>query len=68
MLRETAKSLGITKRLHHRQIRHSIATHICYKEKLILEQFKIFLGHASIRSTEIYTHVTDHYLKSSSEL
>lgn len=37
-------------------LRHSIATHLLQKE-VPLESIKAFLGHASLESTQIYTHL-----------
>lgn len=62
MLRETAKSLGIKKKVTPHKIRHSIATHML-QDKVDIRTIQRFLGHNSLKSTEIYTHVTDHFLK-----
>jgi integrase/recombinase XerD len=43
---------GIT--LH--TLRHSIATHLLQQE-VKLESIKTFLGHSSLESTQIYTHL-----------
>jgi integrase/recombinase XerD len=43
---------GIT--LH--TLRHSIATHLL-QQGVKLENIKTFLGHASLESTQIYTHL-----------
>jgi integrase/recombinase XerD len=37
-------------------LRHSIATHLLQKE-VPLESIKAFLGHSSLESTQIYTHL-----------
>lgn len=37
-------------------LRHSIATHLLQKE-VPLESIKTFLGHSSLESTQIYTHL-----------
>ena len=37
-------------------LRHSIATHLLQKE-VSLESIKTFLGHSSLESTQIYTHL-----------
>lgn len=40
--------------LHH--LRHSIATHLLQKG-MDIEDISYFLGHASVRSTQVYTHI-----------
>jgi integrase/recombinase XerD len=47
--------------LHH--LRHSIATHLL-EGGLSLEQVRDFLGHNCLESTQIYTRVSQSYLKS----
>ncbi len=39
-------------------LRHSIATHLC-TAGMQLEQIKDFLGHSSLESTQIYTHILE---------
>jgi integrase/recombinase XerD len=38
-------------------LRHSIATHLL-EQGMSIEQVRVFLGHAELESTEIYTHVS----------
>lgn len=49
---KTIAEKGIT--LH--SLRHSIATHLL-QQNVPLESIKIFLGHSSLESTQIYTHL-----------
>jgi len=51
---KTIKEKSIT--LHI--LRHSIATHLLQKE-VPLESIKTFLGHSSLESTQIYTHLVE---------
>jgi integrase/recombinase XerD len=39
-------------------LRHSIATHLL-SNGMKLEQIAKFLGHSSLESTQIYTHLVD---------
>lgn len=56
ILKNLAEKAGIEKpfSLHH--LRHSIATHLL-EGGMKLEQVKSFLGHSSLESTQIYTHI-----------
>lgn len=46
----------LEKKITLHTLRHSIATHLLEKE-VPLESIKIFLGHSSLESTQIYTHL-----------
>jgi len=46
----------IEKRITPHTLRHSIATHLL-QENVPLESIKTFLGHSSLESTQIYTHL-----------
>jgi integrase/recombinase XerD len=47
---------GITKMISPHDLRHSIATHLL-QNGLPLEQIAQFLGHSTLESTQIYTHI-----------
>lgn len=47
---------GINKKVSLHTLRHSIATHLL-QGGMDIEQIKKFLGHSSLDSTQIYTHV-----------
>jgi len=51
---QSLKSKNIT--LH--TLRHSIATHLL-QNGMSLEQISRFLGHSSLESTQIYTHLVE---------
>jgi len=51
---------GIDKKVGTHTLRHSIATHLLLRG-WELEQVSKFLGHASIDSTQIYTHIAAQY-------
>ncbi|MFD2591045.1 tyrosine-type recombinase/integrase [Aquimarina hainanensis] len=53
---ETIKEKNIT--MH--TLRHSIATHLM-QNKVPIQMISSFLGHASLESTQIYTHLADPY-------
>ena len=49
--------------LHPHKFRHTFATHML-SNGCPLKSVQELLGHASLSSTEIYTHITDDYIKS----
>ena len=51
-----AKDAGVEKETGLHALRHSIATHLL-QSGLALEEVSQFLGHASLESTQIYTHL-----------
>lgn len=55
LLKEEA---GIHKKVSLHTFRHSIATHLM-QSGMDMEQIKKFLGHASLESTQIYTHIVN---------
>lgn len=48
---------GIEKQIGLHTLRHSIATHLLHSG-MRLEEVSQFLGHSSLESTQIYTHIT----------
>ena len=57
-LKQLASSAEIKKELGLHTLRHSIATHLLQRG-MKLDQIRRFLGHASIESTQIYTHLAN---------
>ena len=53
-----AKTAGINKPVGVHTLRHSIATHLLHAG-MTLEEVSQFLGHSSLESTQIYTHLTN---------
>lgn len=53
-----AKTAGINKLVGVHTLRHSIATHLLHAG-MTLEEVSQFLGHSSLESTQIYTHLTN---------
>ena len=62
ILKDHARRAGITTPTTPHTLRHSFATHLL-RGGASLRQVQEFLGHASIASTQIYTHLTDDHLR-----
>jgi len=55
-LKESLKAAGIEKKVTAHTFRHSYATHLL-AGGMDLRSIQVCLGHSSVKTTEIYTHV-----------
>ena len=62
MIRKYARAAGVTKHVSCHTFRHSFATDLLMSGA-DLRSVQQLLGHASVTTTQIYTHVTDQHLQ-----
>jgi integrase/recombinase XerD len=66
IIKDLAKKAGITKSISPHTFRHSFATHLV-EGGADLRAVQEMLGHESITTTEIYTHLDREYLRKTLE-
>lgn len=66
IIRQVARRAGITKRISPHTFRHSFATHLL-EGGASIRQVQEMLGHESILTTEIYTHLDNAHLRETVE-
>ena len=64
IIKELAREKGIKKDISPHTLRHSFATHLL-NNGADLRSIQTMLGHENIKTTEIYTNVTNNYIKES---
>ena len=67
IIRQAAERAGIDKQISPHTFRHSFATHLLNGGASV-RQVQEMLGHESITTTEIYTHLDTSRLRSTIEL
>ena len=66
IIKKRSKQAGITKKITPHMLRHSFATHLLWGGAP-LRHVQELLGHASITTTQVYTHLTSEHVRTEYE-
>ena len=62
LVRRLARTAGLDRDISPHKLRHAFATHLV-TNGADLRSVQVMLGHADLRTTELYTHVDDQHLR-----
>lgn len=62
-LKEIARLVGINKHVHHHVARHTFATTVLLENGVDIKTVSRFMGHYSVKSTEVYAKITKDLLE-----
>ena len=62
IVQKAAKNANLNKDVHVHTIRHSFATHLL-EGGVDIRKIQVLLGHSSLNTTQLYTHISSSQLK-----